>query len=174
MQTLEISGNKLLFQRIIAWNTHDDQDFDPMEEDLPDWYDLLENVVEQMIEEGETYWDCPEYNSAIADLFSKWVLEGKLIKLRLAAVWLRSQMPDKVEPSMKRLIFSTADGQYLDTVELYEDHRVSDYRSRWPASAEFYLKHGNLNMAQFSQHIFDDDWLWVESRLAAKSLTKIA
>ena len=94
---------------------------------------ITENVITEMMDQGETHWNHPGWNRDLWALLEEWAIAGNLIRVRLTAQWLLSTLPhNPVDYDMGDRLLLLSSGDFCS---VFESESSMLYASR-----EHYLK----------------------------------
>ena len=124
-------------------NLDSDSWFDDSGEDLSDDFQYSGAAAIELLEIGETLWNCPGWVADIARELTILQFDGNLIRLRLTAEWLLPTVPDDlIDSELIGKLRYIAEGQFSTAFE----GKVS----AWPRTSEWYLQNLKLNMARIA------------------------
>lgn len=116
--------------------------FDDSGEDVPDDFEYSGKAAIALVEQGETFWECPGWVADIAREFEHILFDGNLIRLRLTAEWLLKTMPnDSPDEELAAKLRYLADGEFCVVFEGRSSHRLN--------SSEYYRKTLNWKMDRY-------------------------
>lgn len=120
--------------------------FDDSGEDIPDDFQYSGKAAIELIEQGETFWECPGWVADIAREFEHILFDNNLIRVRLTAEWLLQTIPEDVpDEDLAAKLRYLADGEFCVVYE-------GEY-SHWLNNREYYRKTLNWKM---DQYVVDD------------------
>ncbi|WP_143467568.1 hypothetical protein [Leptolyngbya ohadii] len=83
--------------------------------------ELLQDVVAQMLEAGETYWYHPGWNRDLWDVLAQWTQAQQFIRVRLYAQWLLTTLPDDpIDPDLAEQLKQIAKGEFTVLLQFQE------------------------------------------------------
>jgi len=138
------------------------------EEDTPDEQLVLldnlvvaQDVVEQMLLNGETCWHHLGWWPDVLKVFQNWAQAGALVKVRLIAQWMLSEMPESIpDLDTPDALQKLSEGHFCGVLPAIS--------SAWPAEPEFYLSRLQWPMFEISEFAEMDQAADVRTALVKK------
>jgi hypothetical protein len=119
----------------------------PSELAFPSDTEFPSDVITEMLDQGETYWNHPGWIRDLWTLLEEWGLSGQLVRLRLTADWLLTTIPaNPLDGEMRDRLQLLAEGSFCN---VFEGKASLVYANR-----EYYLK-----TLQWQMLPFVSDWL---------------
>lgn len=107
-------------------------------------------VVAEMLHAGATYWDSEPWCEHVRLTLRDWAYDGRLVMVKLMSQSLLTTAPDDLRPALLKQLCLYSAGEFASALE--------GYSCRWPARAENYAKHGQLNMSPIATDQASHDW----------------
>lgn len=95
--------------------------------------EFTSDVIGEMLDAGETYWNHPGWNRDLWSLLEEWAIVGQLIRVRLTATWLLATLPAcPIDADMGDRLALLSQGDFCS---VFEGESCTVYANR-----EHYLK----------------------------------